>query len=58
MSSNGVYPFIDASTGGNIDGMIAGAAQGLQPSNDQTKVVPAMGRLATRQHCSARTTCS
>ncbi len=40
---NGVYPFIDAGTGGNINGMIGGAAQGLQLANDQTKIVPGHG---------------
>jgi glyoxylase-like metal-dependent hydrolase (beta-lactamase superfamily II) len=45
---NGVYPFIDAGTGGKINGMIDGAAQGLQVANDQTKIVPGHGPLADR----------
>ena len=45
---NGVYPFIDAGTGGNINGMIDGAAQGLQLANDQTKIVPGHGPLGDK----------
>lgn len=45
---NGVYPFIDASTGGNINGMIGGASLGLQLSNDRTKIVPGHGPLADK----------
>lgn len=42
---NGVYPFIDASTGGNINGQIAGAALGLKLSDKATKIVPGHGPL-------------
>ncbi len=45
---NGFYPFIDASTGGSINGMIAGAEQGLKLSNPTTKIVPGHGPLADR----------
>jgi cyclase len=45
---NGVYPFIDATTGGNIGGMIAGAARGLELANDQTKIVPGHGPLGNK----------
>ena len=45
---NGVYPFIDAGTGGNINGMIGGAAHGLQLANDQTKIVPGHGPLGDK----------
>ena len=45
---NGLYPFIDSSTGGHIDGMIAGVEAGLQIANAQTKIVPGHGPLATR----------
>jgi glyoxylase-like metal-dependent hydrolase (beta-lactamase superfamily II) len=37
---NGVYPFIDASTGGSIDGQIAGATLALKLSDSATKIVP------------------
>jgi glyoxylase-like metal-dependent hydrolase (beta-lactamase superfamily II) len=45
---NGVYPFIDAATGGNIDGMIAGAERGLKMCDARTKVVPGHGPLGDR----------
>jgi glyoxylase-like metal-dependent hydrolase (beta-lactamase superfamily II) len=45
---NGVYPFIDFSTGGNINGMIDGAALGLTLANDQTKIVPGHGPLGDK----------
>ena len=41
---NGFYPFIDASTGGHIDGMIAGVAGGAEDRRPaQTKIVPGHG---------------
>jgi glyoxylase-like metal-dependent hydrolase (beta-lactamase superfamily II) len=45
---NGRYPFIDASTGGHINGMIAGVDAGLKIVNAQTKIVPGHGPLAQR----------
>jgi glyoxylase-like metal-dependent hydrolase (beta-lactamase superfamily II) len=45
---NGRYPFIDASTGGHINGMIAGVEAGLRIANAQTKIVPGHGTLAQR----------
>jgi cyclase len=45
---NGMYPFIDASTGGNIDGMIAGVETALGRVNGQTKIVPGHGPLGDR----------
>ena len=45
---NGVYPFIDASTGGSINGQIAGAALGLKLSDNATKIVPGHGPVAGR----------
>jgi glyoxylase-like metal-dependent hydrolase (beta-lactamase superfamily II) len=43
---NGMYPFIDAGTKGNINGMIAAADRGLQMANDRTKIVPGHGPVA------------
>src|SRR3954454_19210831 len=43
---NGMYPFIDASTGGNINGMIAGADRALAMTNARTKIVPGHGPLS------------
>ena len=45
---NGTYPFIDASTRGNINGMISGADRALQMVNDQTRIVPGHGPLGDR----------
>lgn len=45
---NGMYPFIDASTGGRITGMIAGAEQALKMANATTKIVPGHGPLGDR----------
>jgi cyclase len=43
---NGTYPFIDASTGGGINGMIAGTDRALAISNARTKIVPGHGPLS------------
>jgi cyclase len=43
---NGMYPFIDATTGGNINGMIAGADRALAMTNARTKIVPGHGPLS------------
>jgi glyoxylase-like metal-dependent hydrolase (beta-lactamase superfamily II) len=43
---NGSYPFIDASTGGNIGGMISGATLGLKLCDKATKIVPGHGHVA------------
>lgn len=43
---NGRYPFIDASTGGNINGMIAGADRALAMTNARTRIVPGHGPLS------------
>ena len=45
---NGTYPFIDASTKGNINGMIGGAARALQMVDDRTKIVPGHGPVGDR----------
>jgi cyclase len=42
------YPFFDASTGGNIDGMIAGTARGLSLVDADTKIVPGHGAVADK----------
>lgn len=41
---NGVYPFIDYSTGGSIDGMISAADANLAVSGDQTIIIPGHGQ--------------
>jgi len=45
---NGFYPFIDASTGGHVNGMIDGVAAALQLVDARTKIVPGHGPVATR----------
>jgi cyclase len=40
---NGSYPFIDASSGGGINGMVAAVDAGLALSNDTTIVIPGHG---------------
>jgi glyoxylase-like metal-dependent hydrolase (beta-lactamase superfamily II) len=46
--SNHFYPIIDLASGGSIDGMIHSVNQVLAQSNEQTKVVPGHGPVATR----------
>jgi glyoxylase-like metal-dependent hydrolase (beta-lactamase superfamily II) len=45
---NGLYPFIDASTGGNINGMIAASDRLLKAADAGTRIVPGHGPLADR----------
>ncbi len=45
---NGVYPFIDASTGGRINGMVAAAKQALAAIDANTRIVPGHGPLGDR----------
>src|SRR2546421_911348 len=45
---NGRYPYIDGSTGGRVDGMIAGADHLLSLADTETKIVPGHGALATK----------
>ena len=45
---NGMYPFIDVSSGGSLVGTIAAADRILSMSNDQTKIIPGHGALGDR----------
>jgi cyclase len=45
---NGMYPFIDVTTGGNIDGMIAAADKVLAMAKADTKIIPGHGPLASK----------
>lgn len=45
---NGIYPFIDYSTGGNIGGMIKANEKALAIASDQTKIIPGHGPLGTK----------
>jgi len=42
------YPNIDWGNGGNIEGMVAAADRYLKAANDNTKIVPGHGALATK----------
>jgi glyoxylase-like metal-dependent hydrolase (beta-lactamase superfamily II) len=41
---NGIYPFIDYSTGGSIDGMIAASDVNLAAATDNTIIIPGHGK--------------
>lgn len=45
---NGLYPFIDLSSGGAVNGMVAAADAILGRINDQTKIVPGHGPLGSK----------
>jgi len=45
---NGMYPFIDTSSGGTIDGMVAGCDMALAIAGDATKIIPGHGPLGTK----------
>jgi len=42
-------PFIDDGGGGTIDGMINGAVQMLKMINDETKIIPGHGQIASKK---------
>src|SRR6476620_2956167 len=46
---NGHYPFIDYSTGGNIDGMIRAAEENVDTVTDKTIVIPGHGPIGGRK---------
>lgn len=45
---NGRYPFIDLSSGGSIDGIIAAADKALFMIGSETKIIPGHGALSNR----------
>ncbi len=45
---NGRYPFIDLSSGGRIDGMIAAAEHAMFIAGDDTKIIPGHGALSDK----------
>jgi glyoxylase-like metal-dependent hydrolase (beta-lactamase superfamily II) len=45
---NGRYPFIDTSSGGTVEGVIAAADRVLQSSTERTRIIPGHGPLARR----------
>jgi glyoxylase-like metal-dependent hydrolase (beta-lactamase superfamily II) len=46
---NGFYPFIDLSSGGSVDGMIAAAEKGLSMADASTKIIPGHGPIGDRK---------
>jgi cyclase len=42
------FPFVDLSSGGSIDGVIAAANRGLQIAGPSTRIIPGHGPVATR----------
>lgn len=50
---NGLYPFIDRSSGGSIQGLIRAVDAGLRLSDTRTRIVPGHGAVATRGELSA-----
>jgi glyoxylase-like metal-dependent hydrolase (beta-lactamase superfamily II) len=50
---NGMYPFIDYSAGGSIEGMVAAADLMLKAVDASTKIIPGHGPLATRDELRA-----
>ncbi len=46
---NGIYPFIDHSTGGSIDGMIAASEANLAASTDKTIIIPGHGNSVSNR---------
>jgi glyoxylase-like metal-dependent hydrolase (beta-lactamase superfamily II) len=49
---NGFYPFIDYSTGGNIDGMIAAADRTLKMTSATTIIIPGHGPIGNKAQLS------
>jgi glyoxylase-like metal-dependent hydrolase (beta-lactamase superfamily II) len=45
---NGMYPFIDLSSGGSVQGVIAAADRMLAMAGEGTKIIPGHGPLATK----------
>jgi glyoxylase-like metal-dependent hydrolase (beta-lactamase superfamily II) len=45
---NGMYPFIDVSSGGRIDGVIAAADRVLKVATEKTRLIPGHGPVATK----------
>lgn len=45
---NGGYPFIDTSSGGKVDGVIAAADRVLAGIGEKTRIIPGHGPLATK----------
>ena len=49
---NGMYPLIDYSTGGTVNGMIRGVDQVIELADDKTRIVPGHGPLGDKANLS------
>ncbi len=49
----GMYPFIDTSSGGTVEGVIAAADRVIALSDDSTKIIPGHGPLSNRAELKA-----
>jgi glyoxylase-like metal-dependent hydrolase (beta-lactamase superfamily II) len=45
---NGLYPYVDLSSGGSVDGMIAAADRVLAMAGERTRIIPGHGPLSGR----------
>lgn len=50
---NGFYPFIDSSSGGSADGVVAAVDRVLALATDKTKIIPGHGPLASKRELQA-----
>ena len=46
---SGLFPFIDLSAGGTVDGYLAGMERGLELAGEDTRIVPGHGPLSSRE---------
>ena len=46
---NGLYPFIDVSSGGNVDGVLAAVDRGLAMAGSGTRIIPGHGPVTDRR---------
>jgi glyoxylase-like metal-dependent hydrolase (beta-lactamase superfamily II) len=50
---NGLYPFIDKSSGGSIDGLLSAVEEGLAAADAETRIIPGHGPLSNRAELEA-----
>ena len=50
---NGLYPYIDLDAGGSVQGMISGVETALGLANEDTRIIPGHGPLASREDLAA-----
>ncbi len=50
---NGIYPFIDTSSNGSVDGVIKGVEQILAIVDDETKIIPGHGTMSNKKELQA-----